>query len=96
MQGLFKVKLNKLTLLEKTFKVKGKKNPMGFPFLTIAFTTPMISLPYHKRDEFGEWYRQASIKFNTGGGIIYSDDVSLQAGFEILGFGAYIVYQYGY
>lgn len=96
MQGLFEVKLNKIVLMDMTFSEKGKKNPMGLPHFTLGFTTPQISLPYHKRNEFGEWYRQASIRFDSSLVMHYSDDVSFHAGIELLGFGIYFVYQYDY
>lgn len=94
--GRFELKLNNYTV-KKLFN--GKENDLpknNFPWVTLSLRFPSITLPFYRKNDWGEWERLFAISASTLLQITHCSDISWEGHLMVLGFGISFIYQFGY
>jgi hypothetical protein len=93
MLGLFELEVNGHTLIKL-----GNANFFSkeTPWVMFGLRAPNVSLPFFKRNSFGEWERMFAISFPTIFQVSKIEDISWEVHLRVLGFGFSFLWQYGY
>lgn len=67
-----------------------------FPLTIFGIRIPSVSLPFQKKNEFGEWERILAISAPTIIEWMNISDISWEFHFRVLGFGFVLCHQYSF
>jgi hypothetical protein len=96
MIGRFELKLNSRTIVTCEEHLKGCVPTNAFPWVTLALRIPSVTLPFYRKNDWGEWERLFCVSAPTLIQWGKCDDISWEGHLMLLGFGVSIIYQYGY
>jgi hypothetical protein len=94
--GRFELKLNSKTLVMAEEHTKDCLPTNSFPWVTLALRIPAITLPFYRRNDWGEWERIFAISAPTLVQFTNCSDISWEGHLMVLGFGISFIYQSGY
>lgn len=90
------LKLNNYTIKKIFYGRKNDFPSYDFPWITIALRVPSITLPFHRKNDWGEWERLFCISIPTLIQLSNCSDISWEGHLMVLGFGVSFIYQYGF
>jgi hypothetical protein len=96
MIGRFELKLNAQQGLKFYDENKVNNPTKECPWVTLALRIPSVTLPFYRKNDWGEWERLFTISAPTLIQLSNCSDISWEGHLMVLGFGVSVIYQFGY
>ena len=96
MIGRFELKLNTYTITKFLSFWRYETPTKEYPWVTLALRIPSVTLPFYRKNDWGEWERLFCISAPTLIQWSSCDDISWEGHLMVLGFGVSVIYQWGY